>query len=345
WCIYRGFTYIALLLTSAGREAGFLILIRHFEFFPSIVTAAPSFSAWLVWCIGIVLALCILILTATSVSRIAFEDLRGNELFQIKDARQFSKTHGLTAVISLAVTGVLLIIFFGPYSLLGLFGRIPVLGELTVALLSIPSFFWGLAGTSVLIVFIIGLALAPAITACTGEDALEVIIQLFSSVFKQPFKLVVYEIIAEIAVTISTLILIAVSFITLHFMMVIIEIGMGYTFNEILTVALYRIAFLMESPALVYKIIELGDLHYIPYIVDTEMITPTIQAAGWILGISLLLVFTWIGSYFFSGFYSSQVIIYLVIRKHKNGDDLRKKTPSTQFVPEIPEKDLLSGKN
>jgi hypothetical protein len=54
-----------------------------------------------------------------------------------------------------------------------------------------------------------------------------------------------------------------------------------------------------------------------PLIVDTTAVSPTVRAAGWILGGSFLLTGLWIASFGFSVFYSTQAIIYRVLRPGK----------------------------
>lgn len=344
WGVYLVFAYIAIYITPVGKNTEIRILFRHFEFFPTIIPADPGISAWIIWGIGIALALCILLITAVSVARIAFEDLRGNDVYQVKEALQFARTYGLTGIISMIVLVLLCMIFPVTIGVVGVIGRIPYVGELLLAVLSLPLFLWGLLGISVFMVFLFGTVLIPSITACMGEDVLEIIIQTFSSVFLQPLRLICYEIVSKVVITVSSSILILISFITLNTMYVILGVFMGSTFNEILTISLYRLPYVMESYTMVNAIIEWGEIVQIPYIVDIEMVCPTVKVAGWIFGISQLIIFTWILSYFFCSFLSSQVLIFIAIRKHKNGDDLRLKGPITQFVPESPKNNLNNSK-
>ena len=336
WGVYLVFTYSALYITPFRKNIGMILLFRHFEFFPTIISTEPGIFSWIMWGVGIVFALCILLFTAVSVARIAFEDLRGNDVFRIKEALQFARTHGVTVIISIAVLGLLCMVFPVTIVCFGLIGRIPFFGEFLLAILYLPFYLWGLLGITVFIVFLFGTVLIPAISACLGEDVLEIIIQTFSSFFLQPLRLICYEIVAKVVIIVSSFILFLISCLTLNMMYIILSIIMGSTFNEILTVALYRLPFVMESRSIVKAIIEWGEIVQIPYIVDTAMVSTTVQVAGWIFGLSQLIILTWIFSYFFCTVTSSQVLIYSAIRKHKNGDDLRLKGPITQFVPETP---------
>ena len=280
WGVYLVFAYIAIYLSPVRENTEMSILFRHFEFFPTIIPTDPGISAWIVWGIGIALALCILLITALSVARIAFEDLRGNDVFQVKEALQFARTYGLTCLISMSAIGLLCMIFPVTIGVVGVIGRIPYVGELLLSVLSLPLFLWGLLGISVFMVFLFGTVLIPSITACMGEDVLEIIIQTFSSVFLQPLRLIGYEIVSKVVIMVSSSILILISFITLNTMYVILGVFMGSTFSEILTVSLYRLPYVMDSYTMVNAIIEWGEIVHIAYIVDIEMICPTVKVGG-----------------------------------------------------------------
>jgi len=338
WGIYLMFSYAALFFTPARAESGIVELFRYFEFFPTVIPVSPGILAYCIWAIGIFLSLCVLVVTATAVASVAFEDLSGNEVFQVKDALTFSRKHGLTAVVSLLILGLLVLLFLATFGAAGIIGRIPALGKLLVALMSLPLFFWALLGTFVFVVFVFGCMLVPAIVSCTGEDVLEILIQIFSTVFKQPLRLIWYEIVARIVVVVSTGILIFLSLLSFQGMYVIIGYCMGHTFSEILTIALYRIPYLLDSQVLAALIITFAEMPWFPYIADTAMSSTGVHVAGWILGISQLLVLAWIVSYCFSCFTCSQVLVYLAIRKQQNGDDLREKRVPASLITESQEK-------
>jgi len=334
WGLYLVTTYLALLLTETGRKTGIVSLFRYFEFFPCLVPASPGTVPLIVWFIGIALSGFVLLLTAAAVARVAFEDLRGNEVYQTKEAIGFARKQKYNIALAVLVPLVLAFFVFLVFTAVGAAGRIPVLGEAVVSLFAFPLFLWALLGIFTLAAFFAAAFLVPAVSACTGEDVLEVVIQVFSSLYKEPCRLFFYECLAKIVIKLTVLVLAFASLVSFHVMNVLIGLAMGFKYSEILTTALYRIPFLMESKVFVSSMLGLQNILGVPYIVDTAAAPASVKAAGWVFGVGMILVFVWIVSYCFSAFASSQVVIYLAIRKRKDGDDLRLKAHLTDFAPE-----------
>ena len=322
WGIYLVFTYAALLLSPA-RSAGPVQLFQYFEFFPYLPGEAAGIPAEVIWILGIILALCTLLLAATAVSRAAYEDLRGNLMFQAREAVLFTRTNRWTVFISMLALFFLVLIFIVSFALAGLVGRIPAVGPLFVALFSIPLFFWGLAGIAVLITFLIGLTIVPAIVGCLEEDVLETVIQTFITIWSKPILFLWYQIIIRVVTVFVTVLLKMVSIAAFLFALTVTAPFMGNTINELFTISLSRIPFLMESPIVLNGIYILNYLIGTPYIVDTSGASGVVHLSGWILGIGYLLVAAWIVSFAFSTFFSAQVLMYLTLYKRKEGKDIR----------------------
>ncbi len=200
---------------------------------------------------------------------------------------------------------------------------------------SLPLFFWGLLGVAVFVVFLFGFFLIPAITASIGEDVLETVIQTFSTVFYRPCRLLLYEITTKSVVMVSTLILAFFSFSALLMICAMCGQLLGNTFNEIFTVALYRIPCADDLAFIAQLNFCRCNLLNCFHLVDTTSVSIIVRTAGWIMGVSYLLVLAWIMSYALSCCSASHVLIYLAIRKSKDGDDLRLKQPASDFTPGV----------
>ena len=281
WGVYFVFTYIALFFTPLRKEIGVVELFRDFEFFPTIFPAEPGIAALLIYAFGKLLTVCVLLVTAASVSKITFEDLRGNDVYGIKEALQFGRSNASAIIASMLLIGVLVLIFVISFIFWGLIGCIPSVGSLFVAVMSIPLFFWGLLGIAVLWVFICGFCLVPAITACEARDLLEIIIQTFSSVLGKPVRLIGYEILASIVVFVSSFVFGSISFFTVRIINGIMCYLMGNTLCEMITIAWYRIPRVMDSEKMIQILFRLGDIVGTGYFVDTTMVSGTVHVAVW----------------------------------------------------------------
>ena len=337
WLIYIIGTYISLFLTEAGRSVGVIPLFRYFEFFPVLLTEFRGTWQYVLYGLTIMVALFYLLATATAVSRIAFEDIRGNDVFQVREALQFAHKYGSTAIVSVVVLGALFLVF--PVTLLiwGAVGRIPFVGELIFAISSIPVIVWGMLGIAVKLVFLFGLILIPSITACLCEDVLETVIQTFTSVFLQPCRLLMYEITAKVITVVSALIFALFSFFSVIGTNMTCGLLFGNSIHDIFTIALYRVPGALDLAMCIIAFFDqLNFVYPMISITDISGVSMAVHSAGVILGLSYLMIAVLVLSYAFSCFFSAQVLIYLAVRKRKEGDDLRLRRSSTDFVPEVP---------
>ncbi len=336
WLIYIIMTYISLILTEVGRSASFLTLFRYFEFFPWL---PPSFGAswhYIMYGAGILLALFTLLSTITALARITFEDIRGNDIYQAAEALQFARAHRSTVVVSICILlGIACVV---PVSLVvwGLIGRLPVVGPVLFGISSIPVIFWGLFGIAMIAVSIAGFHLVPAIVASLGEDVLETLIQTFSTVFSRPCRLLMYEISAHGVVAVSTGILAAVSIKAMLVTALLCSQLFGGLFDELYTIALYRIPDAIDFSLYIQDFFDYVPVLHLPNLTAMTSTCLSVKIAGWLTGLGSLFVLLWVFSYGLSCFSASQLLTYLIIRKHRDGKDLRLKQDNSDFVPETP---------
>ena len=336
WLLYIIMTYISLILTEVGQSAGFFTLFRYFEFFPWL---PPSFGAswhYILYGAGIILALFTLLSTATALARITFEDVRGNDIFQAAEALQFARMHRSTVVVSICI--LLGIACAVPVSLVGwgLIGRLPVVGPVLFGISSIPVIFWGLFGIAMIAVSIAGFHLVPAIVASLGEDVLETLIQSFSTVFSRPCRSLMPEITAYGVVAASTGILAAISIKAMLGTVFLCGQLFGGAFDELYTIALYRIPGAVDFTLYTQRLFDYVPVLHPPNLTATISTCLSVRIAGWLTGLGGLFVLLWVLSYGLSCFSASQLLTYLVIRKHRDGKDLRLKHDNSDFVPETP---------
>jgi len=343
WAVYDIAAYLGLLLIPSGRALGIVELFRRYEFFPCVIPHKPGPAALILWIAGLAAASYILLMTAAAVARIAFEDLRGNDICQASEARAFIRKRRLSVLIPTVVPGAVFVLVAVAVVVAGIVGRLPLAGVIVVALLSIPLFFLALAGIFALIVFLYAPALVPAVAASTGEDSLEVLIETCFTALGRPVRTICLTIFAKLITNLSTALLFIVSIGAVYFLYTLLGVVMGFAWYEVYTVSLYRIPFLMNSDFCVRFLISLARTTWFPYLIDTSQSAMAVQAAGWLLGISTLFVLAWIASYAFSCFYCSQVIVYLIMRKRLSGDDLRLKATKAHSAVESTEKENRPG--
>ncbi|MDO9067317.1 MAG: hypothetical protein Q7W05_02540, partial [Deltaproteobacteria bacterium] len=131
--IYNLFSYLAH--TAAGRSLG-----DTWAMFGLLPLPWSDFGgwAWILWFLGAAGLGVVYLLTSAVVARVTAEQLSGNEFYDVKEAVAFVK-QSWKAVLGapLVIASFIAFLVLGGL-VLGLWGRIPYLGELTVSALAVP---------------------------------------------------------------------------------------------------------------------------------------------------------------------------------------------------------------
>ncbi len=138
---------------------------------------------------GTLLAFCIYLLTALKVSRLTFEQLRGDQFFSEADARRFCRSNWKPVVATPLVIALGIVLGIVAVVLVGFVGRIPAVGPVIAGLLVVPVWVLGLFLVLALLVLVFSVFLVPVITAATKGDTFECLFEVFSVVTSQPMRL------------------------------------------------------------------------------------------------------------------------------------------------------------
>ncbi len=196
YLIYEILVYLSIFITDGTKAQTFWENFGLIPVLPFAATNLNPLTTGAMW-VGVVVFAAIFFLVSTMVSKITIEQLRGDDFFSVGNALSFVKQNWKTVFGSFF--GLVFIIFFlflihGSVALLG---KIPFLGKpiLILASLFTPiAFLLGLLIAFIITVFISGLFFVPAIVSTTNTDAFETIYQLFAIVWNQPWRIVGYGI-------------------------------------------------------------------------------------------------------------------------------------------------------
>jgi hypothetical protein len=191
-----GFAGYAILTYVAYAAAGtdFLTVWQSFRLlpFPSPLDYAFPWYSWLIFAVAVIWFLCVLLVTGTAVSKVAYEQLRGDEFYESKEAFRFAFKN-ISAVLAsplLILAFVALILVFG--LIFSLLGAIPAAGEIFVGLLAVLAFIASLFIVYLLVVFLFSLLLGPSVIGATHSDTFDTLFEVFSCVNEQPARLIWY---------------------------------------------------------------------------------------------------------------------------------------------------------
>jgi len=181
-------SYLAFVV--GGLEIGEVWEV--FRLTPMYPTGLPWFS-WVIWIIAFLWYLCIALIVGVSISKVTYEQLKGDEFFEIKEAVTFALKNGRSAILA----PIVLVAFMFALVLMGvvlaLITWVPYFGQLFFAVMSILAFAVCLFIIYLMIVTVVSLVIGPSIVGETGNDTFDTLFESFSVVNDQPWRFVIYE--------------------------------------------------------------------------------------------------------------------------------------------------------
>ncbi len=260
--------------------------------------------------VGVVLIIYVLMRGSLMVSKMTFQQLRGDEFFSTSDAAAFVKGHSVPLISIPIMLVMTLLLIYGAGALTGLISRIPVIGPVAASLLSVP--LWGvmLLGVLTLFALILSLKLLPAIVACTGGDSFESIFEVFSTLTSQSWRLCLYWLLSILIIVIGGAAFLLLSSVAISFLSLSVSAGAG---DSGLVAALASGPQLLAPEALPFFSGLLGQQG------DVQALSGLAGILAGISGTAILLV---IISYFLSSCSSAWTLIYVVLKYRKDGEDL-----------------------
>ncbi|HGJ66237.1 TPA: hypothetical protein ENS27_12800 [bacterium] len=222
YVIYELLVYISL--TGSGFASEFW---RNYGLCPTYFLIKPSMAlpalTIILTIIGSIIWLVIYLIFSTAVCKVAIEELKGDDFYSMRDAIKFSFRNGKSIYLSiLGLVAIMIFCLLFP-SLFGLIDLIPKveivakhIGTPLTTLFTIVIYFLGLFMALTFFALIFGLCLLPAIVAVTGEDTFESLYQLYSVLWNQPWRLVIYNKILWFMAFLGVFIFAIISFISLY---------------------------------------------------------------------------------------------------------------------------------
>ena len=160
--------------------------------FPSPIDYGFPWYSWAIFAVAVAWFVCVMLVTGTAVSKVAYEQLRGDEFYESKEAFRFALRNSSAVLASplLILAFVALMVVFG--LIFSLLGAIPAAGEIFVGLLAILGFIASLFIVYLLVVFVYSLLLGPSVVGATHSDTFDTLFEVFSCVNEQPGRLLWY---------------------------------------------------------------------------------------------------------------------------------------------------------
>ncbi|HNY91576.1 MAG TPA: hypothetical protein PKM23_08620 [bacterium] len=322
WLTYFLLTFLALLL--AGPAPG--EIWSRFGLLPALSASRYSFPwySWLLQGLAAAAAFCALLIAQTAHARALYMSCKGEHFYSWRKAYAFAWRKLGAVIMTPTVLGLLMLLFIGGAWLAGLAGRIPWAGELGIALLAVIWFVLALLMIFFGMVLLVALLYAPAVIAATDEDAFESIFQLFSLVWNQPWRLLIYELLSVLLALFALGVLAFFCKRAVGLTNSLFSYFMGGNYADLAnngqalvqawTAAGEGMLFWLFrgfTPLLYFT----QEFYYLPV---QELARPTVAVSGYLYAFSLLFLAGWVFSYGLSTLNAAHLLSYLSMRKHKD---------------------------
>lgn len=316
WLFYLVVGYAAHLI--AGRTPGWVWVF--YRLFP--LPPGPLLGD-LVWNMGLAGGLLLLLVGATGAAKITCRELKGDDFYGATDAWHFALTHARSVIGIPFLLGVLLLLSVLPLLLLGWVGRIPAVGPVLFGLSSPLGLAVAMGAVLVLVTLLFSLLLTPAVTAATGEDAVEGVIQTFGLLFRVPWRTAAGTLVALFATALAVWVSASLFYSALVFFAGTAGRAMGPGFGEVAGAALHFVPLgcpFFDDPS--RWLVTLA-----PVSAGLPLPAPFPTGAGALVGtvvggLSLLLL-VGIGTAFaVSSLTAGLTGLYLELRRAKDGEDV-----------------------
>jgi hypothetical protein len=195
---YGILSYLAYV--TGGIEIGEVWEI--YRLVPMYPTGLPWFS-WIIWFIAFLWYLFISLTIGVSISKVTYEQLKGDEFYEIKEAIKFALKSGKSAILAPVVLTLFIIALIIMGVILALITWVPYFGQLFFAVMSILAFAVCLFILYLAIVTVVSLIIGPSIVGETGNDTFDTLFESFSVVNDQPWRFIVYEMLLIMVVLIG----------------------------------------------------------------------------------------------------------------------------------------------
>jgi hypothetical protein len=298
---------------------------------------------WFLWTLGVLFLLISILITATAVIKVTFEQLKGDDFYQMSEAFKYAFKHISAILLSpfLVVLFIATVVAMG--IILSLIGKIPYFGELFSSLFMIVAFFASLFIVYLVIIFLFTLLYSPVVVGTSGTDTFDTLFEIFSSVNTETARIIWYTIIVGFLGKLGFFILGLFSRASVIVGTNILRLLMGDKILELVYNASYgfKLTFPYWCPEWIATINERlfwlvgGEVIFSPYSFSPSNWAMAIASVITLLTYYAIIIF--VVSYSITVFYTGLTASYLIIVKKKDQKNLLEEKETGSFTAMSPE--------
>jgi hypothetical protein len=323
----------ALKVKKIAISSGFLLLgaiiysiiskVAHFidykelpgQLIPDFILPR-SISSGIIFYSGLTIMILILMEGMIAVGAFDFEEMRGNRFFPIGGALKFARSRIRQLLLSegAIVAFLAFIILLGV--IIGLLVRIPFLGELLYAVFFVfPNFVVAILSTIVIFVLVLSVIVMPAaIAGDRSGEAFNSIQETFSTILRRPIHWILFTAYSVLWAKIGGFVFAYFAFRAVQFIKFSTGIGGGGKIASLIGSGMNHLP--LGSP-LLYHTTHLTPGLRFGFDLNSLVGAGDIGWAGYLMAISLFVIFVLIWGYIFSIVATGQAYIYAYIRRNR----------------------------
>jgi hypothetical protein len=326
-------TYVGAILSRGSLST---LWIRY-GLLPRIGSLNLTWIGWIFVGVGLFFLAASWLVTSTAVARAAYMNLKGNTFYTWKEAFRFALKKKAVSVIATPVAILAIACFTGLGGVVvGLVGRIHDVLGIGVSLLTLVWFVASFFIVFVLAACAVSLLITPAVLATTDDDAFEGIFQSFSTLFSQPWRLVIYEILTVLLSVVALIVFAFVCKLSWRMMTILLIWGMGEDYVNISYQAVYYLQTWLY-PGLIWIRTSLGalptSLLFTHEFISLKL-SGLLNISAVITGAFITLISTYVFSYLLASFNVGNTLIFLVLKKMKDDENLLERKDKEEEEPE-----------
>lgn len=344
---YSVLTYLAYIVS--GNE--FITVWENYRLLPfpePKIWPFPWFS-WIIYGLGAVWFVICCLVAGTAVSKVAYEQLRGDEFYESREAFKFAfRNLGAVLASPLLLLAFVAIIVVGGL-VLSLLGAIPFFGEMFVGLMALPAFAAGMFIVYLVVVLGFCLLLAPGVVGSTRNDTFDTLFEVFSCVNEQPGRSIWYLATVGVLADLGAFVLAAASSAAGRVAYLVVRIFSGPKLADVLANAGFY--FKINLPGWCPRAIRDTVVWFFDSLGLSQAYMPTeyvaqgwsIDAASVLIAVAIYVIALMVASYGLSIWYSGTVLSYSVLAKKKDDKNILELPDNDEDLiePVVPKPDYL----
>jgi len=194
--LFYGILFYSILSYAALFVSGWQIkeIWQVYRFIPApFVQGNLNWIGIIIYAIACLVALFYYLVTLTAISKITFEQLKGDEFYEGREAWTFARKNWKGAFGSPIFLAIIIAVLILVGLVMGLLIKIPAVGPVLIGLLSLPLIAGAFFIVYLSIVTGVVLLAAPAIVSTSDSDTFDTVFEAFSLINDQTWRFILWE--------------------------------------------------------------------------------------------------------------------------------------------------------